>query len=119
MVLMPVFTLVLAFEIFTTYVPIPLLTPAILTLIITSVCASLVPVEIVNPWYAVNYFFPAHHWWEVCMTILTGGGNNHLDYNLPTLAGWLVVVKIGSVFATRTRVGRVRAMAEKAAEKAQ
>lgn len=75
---------------------------------IGNVVAALSPPEILNHWYRVNYFFPSLHWWQTLITIYTQGGVNHLRYNLPVLAAWLIVTVVVGSLATsrRTRLAR-------------
>ncbi|KAL8283584.1 hypothetical protein RQP46_005379 [Phenoliferia psychrophenolica] len=92
-------------DVVTAYIPIGFVPPIFLTWIICNIESTL----IVSRWFAVSYFFPGLHWWQTVITIITEGGVNHLRYNLPVLAGWLIVAKVASGFATRKRVkaGRI------------
>jgi hypothetical protein len=69
--------------------------------VIFSITATLGTPDILNTWYRINYFFPSSHWWQTVITILTQGGDNHLAYTLPTLAGWLLLGKIAVTLGVR------------------
>ncbi|KZM24972.1 uncharacterized protein EKO05_0009469 [Ascochyta rabiei] len=79
-----------------------------LTWIIFNVAAALGPVEMLNHWYRINYFFPSLHWYRTFITIITQGGYNNLRYTLPVLAVWLVLMKCLSPLATRNRVRKAQ-----------
>ena len=74
------------------------------TWVICSVTATLGPPNLLSYWYRVNYFFPALHWWQVVITILTQGGDNRLDWALPTLFGWAIVAKTAVFFGVRRQL---------------
>ncbi|KAK9894938.1 hypothetical protein P389DRAFT_86569 [Cystobasidium minutum MCA 4210] len=95
-------------DIITAFVPLPVLPLCIVTYVVSSVCASLGPPELVNNWYRVSYFLPSLHWYQVSITIYTRGGVNRLYYNLPVMFSWWVVLITGSIFATlhRVKLGR-------------
>ena len=102
-------TLPLVLDIATAFIPIAFLPMFVLTWIIASVAATIGPPDILNHWYRVSYFFPALHWWQTSITILTQGAASRLDYTLPTLAGWFVLLKIFSTYANYYRAGKARA----------
>ncbi|KAF5227883.1 hypothetical protein FANTH_14656 [Fusarium anthophilum] len=95
-------------DLITGFVPIAFVTFVFLSWVIFNVTAAIGAPDILHHWYRINYFFPSLHWFQTLITILTSGGVNRLHYNLPTLAGWLILVKSVSPFATRYRVNKAK-----------
>jgi hypothetical protein len=96
-------------DIATAFIPISFLPFFVLTLIIFSVAATIGPPDIINHWYRISYFMPSLHWWQTVITIITHGAVPRLVYNLPTLAGWFIVMKIFTTYANYYRAGKARA----------
>lgn len=95
-------------DIITGFIPMAFVSLFFLSWVIFNVAGSLGPPEILNHWYRINYFFPSLHWYRTFITIITQGANNNLRYTLPVLVAWLVVLKILSPLATRTRVRKAQ-----------
>ena len=95
-------------DIITGFIPMAFVPFLFLTWVIFNVAASLGPIEILNNWYKISYFFPSLHWYQTFITIITRGGYNNLHYTLPVLAAWLVLMKCLSPLATRTRVRKAQ-----------
>jgi hypothetical protein len=95
-------------DIITGLVPMAFVPLIFLTWIIFNVAASLGAPDMLHVWYRINYFFPSLHWFQTLITIFSAGGVNHLQYTLPTLAGWLILLKCISPLATRVRVKRAQ-----------
>lgn len=96
-------------DIITGFVPMAFVPFLMVTWVVFNVSAALGEPAILNHWYRINYFFPSLHWFQTLLTILTQGGVNKLHYTLPTLAGWLVLLKVLSPLATRHRVKKAKA----------
>lgn len=91
----------------TTVIPLPFISSFVLPWVILSVSSTLCSPQILHHWYRVNYFFPAHHWWEITMMTLTEGGlTHHLRYALPVLLVWWVVSLIICVALTPYRINK-------------
>ncbi|KAH7256000.1 hypothetical protein BKA59DRAFT_466807 [Fusarium tricinctum] len=95
-------------DIITGFVPIAFVTFCFLTWVIFNVAAAIGAPDLLNSWYRINYFFPSLHWYQTLITIITSGAVNKLHYTLPTLAGWLVLMKALSPFATRYRINKAK-----------
>ncbi|GAA6034692.1 hypothetical protein JCM8097_001125 [Rhodosporidiobolus ruineniae] len=92
------------FDIATAYVPPQFISHIVVVYImIGSVAAVLFPVDLMNGFFKVMYAFPAHAVWESMMQALGNGAVPRLHYNLPILAAWLVVTKVGLFFSLRRR----------------
>ncbi|KAJ4351111.1 uncharacterized protein N0V89_006450 [Didymosphaeria variabile] len=97
-----------ALDIMTGFVPMAFTPFVFLTWVIFNMAASLGPPTILNPWYRLNYFFPSLHWYQTFVTIISEGGVSRLHYTLPTLAGWLILLKAISPLATKYRVKKAQ-----------
>ncbi|KAG7529435.1 hypothetical protein FFLO_05663 [Filobasidium floriforme] len=75
-------------------IPLSFLTNFILTLIMTSVAATVFPIDVQNVFYRISYIYPSHAYWQVAMTIYGRGSYNRLYIYLPVLATWLIVGEI-------------------------
>lgn len=97
----------------TAFIPMPFMSQFVLPWVIFNVASSLCSPEILNVWYRINYFFPAHHWWQLSMMALTKGGlTSHLHYALPVLLVWWVATAVLSIFGTQQRIVKERRAAE-------
>ena len=103
-------------DIATAFIPIAFLPMFVLTWIIFSVAATLGPPDIISHWYRMSYFMPALHWWQTVITVLTHGAVSRLDYTLPTLGAWFVIMKILTTYANYYRAGKARATFVKVAQ---
>ncbi|GAA5830151.1 hypothetical protein JCM11251_006898 [Rhodosporidiobolus azoricus] len=92
-------------DIATAFVP-PQFIPHIVVFYIVamSVSAVLFPLDLMNHFFRFQHAFPAYATWSTMITIFGNGAVNTLHYNLPVLAAWLVITKVGLVFSLRRRV---------------
>jgi hypothetical protein len=95
-------------DIITGFIPMPFVPFFMVTWIFCNVTAALGSPELVHHWYRVSYFFPALHWYQIFITIISEGGVNRLHYTLPVLAAWLLVGKAVSPLATRYRANKAK-----------
>ncbi|CAO1638136.1 unnamed protein product [Sympodiomycopsis kandeliae] len=104
-------------DILTAYIPMAFISPFVLLWIILNVAAAICSPQILHVWYRVNYFFPAHHWWELCIMVFTKGGlTHHLNYTLPVLLLWWIVSGAVAIVATRSRITKERKVAEEGSD---
>ncbi|GAA5843125.1 hypothetical protein JCM3766R1_005244 [Sporobolomyces carnicolor] len=97
----------LFFDCLATFVPPAFFSYPTALWIVISVASVIYPLELANAFYRVHYAVPAHATWSIMITILSHGGANTLDYNLPILFAWLVLLQ-GILFLAlrkRTREG--------------
>ncbi|GAA5913885.1 hypothetical protein JCM6882_004387 [Rhodosporidiobolus microsporus] len=107
-------------DIATAFVP-PQFIPHIVVFYIVgmSVSAVLFPLDLMNHFLRFQHAFPAYATWSTMITIFGNGAVNTLYYNLPVLAAWLVVTKVGLVFSMKRRVKQhAEVVAVKADDKA-
>lgn len=95
-------------DLITGFIPIAFVPFFMVTWVVFNVAAAIGSPMVINHWYRINYFFPALHWFQTLVTIFTQGGVNNLHYTLPTLAGWLVLMKALSPLATKARVRKAK-----------
>ncbi|KAK5048710.1 hypothetical protein LTR84_005802 [Exophiala bonariae] len=95
-------------DIITALIPAAFTSFVFLTWVIFNLAASLADPAITNHWFRINYFFPSLHWFQTLITIFSEGGVNRLHYTLPTLAGWLVLLKFLSPFAMMYRIKKAQ-----------
>ncbi|CDR46497.1 hypothetical protein NBRC10512_001631 [Rhodotorula toruloides] len=91
------------FDILSTWIPPAFLAYITINVIIMSVSAVIWPIELANRFYRIHYAFPSHATWSTMITIFGNGAVNRLYRDLPILAAWLVVLKIGVVLSLRKR----------------
>ncbi|BGP20290.1 hypothetical protein JCM10213_001744 [Rhodosporidiobolus nylandii] len=92
------------FDIATAYVPPQFLSHIVVFYIIAmSVSAVLFPIDVMNRLYRFQIAFPAHAVWQTMITIFGNGASNYLYRDLPILAAWIVVCKVGVVFSLKRR----------------
>ncbi|KAM0749998.1 hypothetical protein T439DRAFT_326874 [Meredithblackwellia eburnea MCA 4105] len=87
----------------TTFLPMPFIPPITVSMIVLSVSSTLSPIQLANNFYRIQYAFWPHAVWETMITIYGNGAANKLYYNLPVLAAWLVIGKVGIFFAMKKR----------------
>lgn len=68
-----------------------------------TVASTIGPVQIQASFYKIHYAFYPHAVFQIMITIFGRGAVNTLSYNLPILAIWMILGKVGVLFAMRWR----------------
>ncbi|KAJ5658613.1 uncharacterized protein N7484_002262 [Penicillium longicatenatum] len=81
----------LVLDVFSIWLPPPLLPMALISWVVLNVTSILLPFELSPAFYKVGYALPAHSVFQVLIDIWSGGCNPQLDYALPVLFAYEVV----------------------------
>ncbi|GFZ50306.1 hypothetical protein JCM24511_08062 [Saitozyma sp. JCM 24511] len=88
------------------FLPLPFVPMFIFPWIVTSITASLIPIELSNVFYRISYAYPSHAYWNTVITVYGRGIANVLHIYLPILAAWLVVTEVGWLLGDLTLAKR-------------
>jgi hypothetical protein len=80
----------LTLDVFTAWVPAPLVPMALITWVVFNVASVMVPFELSSPFYKWGYAIPAHCLYQVLIDIWSSGCNPVLYYTLPVLFAYEV-----------------------------
>ncbi|GAA5863472.1 hypothetical protein JCM8547_007254 [Rhodosporidiobolus lusitaniae] len=90
-------------DVMTAYVPPQFLSHLLVLYIMTGVAAVLFPLDLMSPFFKIQYALPSHSTWGAMITAFGHGAVNRLHIDLPILAAWFVVTKVALVFSIRRR----------------
>jgi hypothetical protein len=80
----------LTLDVFTAWVPAPLVPMALITWVVLNVASVLLPFELSSPFYKWGYAIPAHCLYQILVDIWSSGCNPVLYYALPVLFAYEV-----------------------------
>ncbi|GAA6005745.1 uncharacterized protein JCM10292_004619 [Rhodotorula paludigena] len=100
------------FDTLTTWIPPQFVPYCTIVIIMTSITAVIMPIELSNDFFRISYAFPSHATWSIMITCLGNGAVNTLKRDAPILMAWLIVGKLAVFFSLRRRAQQGVALAE-------